>query len=83
MYGYSGVASLEAVQFKMQFLELECGNKDELFSRTDRNCRALYLLTLDSCDQCLKLVIPAGVQNMLRNFYSISGLKTLSGVYGM
>lgn len=29
MYGYSGVASLEAVQFRMQFLELECGGKDE------------------------------------------------------
>lgn len=51
MYGYSDVASLEAVQFKMQFLELECGGKDELFSRSDRNCRSLYLLTLDSCDQ--------------------------------
>lgn len=51
MNGYSGVASLEAVQFKMQFLELECGSEDELFSRTNRICNSLYLLTLDSCDQ--------------------------------
>lgn len=47
MYGYSGGASLEAVQFKMQFLELECESKDELFSRTDRSCSSLYLLTND------------------------------------
>lgn len=37
MNDYTGVASLEAVQFKRQFLELECGNKDELFTRTEKS----------------------------------------------